>query len=149
MFICLLNHGIYGWCTLSPPFCIMTWQSSWSPSPHTKEGCLQVPGHRRELSGSRMRDLGFQVLSQQMSHKSTLVVCLAHSLRETTQKASSRTHGEESPIFLFQLLLLTVRCLHSLLVYFACLLTGLLLLGFPICTIFLKAEIFSCHSSAL
>lgn len=68
VFICLLNHGIYGWCTLSLPFCIMTWQSSRSPSPHTKEGCLQVPGHRRELSGSRMRDLGFQVLSQQMSH---------------------------------------------------------------------------------
>lgn len=103
-----------------------------STSTHRGRLCLQVTGPRRELS------FGATWASRSCHNKlPTLGVCLAHSGEQCKNPTLELTVRKGSTIFLSLLPLLKVRPLYSLLVHFACLLTGLLPPSSPICTHYL------------
>lgn len=74
-----------------------------------------------ELSfGSKMRDLGFQVLLEQIAFSSVSGLCLVHRGKQLKKSTLELRVKKGSIIFLFLLPLLKIRPLSFLLVYFAC-----------------------------
>lgn len=105
----------------------------------------------RELSfGSKMRDLGFQVLLEQIAFSSVSGLCLVHRGKQLKKSTLELRVRKGSIIFLFLLPLLKIRPLSFLLGLFCLLFSGLPPPGSSVVfgKSFHKAETLSSGSSA-